>query len=548
MANRATRRRDRSRVVVVSGLTLAAMLAATGPIPAKVHATGLYQWNRHDDVDMDRRGGWYSSIASSADGSRLIAGVEDGGSGEEGPLYVSDDYGTTWEDISETVASEIQHDWVSVDMSNNGQVMVAASDYAYSLIADEEYGGRVMVSENGGDTWADVTPHDEGDGIINYWRHVVVSGDGGTLVALSDSDYEHVYVSEDGGDNWTPRLVDEDWGMDEWFSLAISDDGTKILFGGESWESGNGEAYLSEDSGATWDNVTPPTGFWEDNIEVVMNASGTKFGAAASGWDGEDSVFVSTNSGTDWTEVTPEFSDDEDMFWNAMAMSDDGSKIAVGDSNSTGNLFFSEDDGLNWTEEIPGAAFEDEVIFWTSFDFNSDGSRFVGAGGEEVYTGPAVASEEQVVDFGNAEDGKTVVLTLPSGTTVTCQTAVKESGLSAQDAGYQYPVGLVDFCFSTEDESNEISLVFVTDLLPNQVLARKYNPTTEQYATVDGVSITQTTYNSQAALRVTYTIVDNGPLDLDPDVGEIADPVGIASTLGAPNTGIAKVLNFLSRK
>jgi hypothetical protein len=39
---------------------------------------------------------------------------------------------------------------------------------------------------------------------------------------------------------------------------------------------------------------------------------------------------------------------------------------------------------------------------------------------------------------------------------------------------------------------------------------------------------------------VSYTIEDNGPLDLDPDMGEVADPVGLAiAELTSPDTGIA---------
>ena len=53
MANRATRRHSRSRGIVVGGLTLAAMLAATSPLlPAKVQAAGNnYEWVKHEDLD-----------------------------------------------------------------------------------------------------------------------------------------------------------------------------------------------------------------------------------------------------------------------------------------------------------------------------------------------------------------------------------------------------------------------------------------------------------------------------------------------------------------
>lgn len=145
------------------------------------------------------------------------------------------------------------------------------------------------------------------------------------------------------------------------------------------------------------------------------------------------------------------------------------------------------------------------------------------------------------ISFSNAENGKPIKLITPDGTTITCHSSVKESNLSVQDAGYQYPVGLVDFCFSTTEGSNEVVLIFVTDLKPDQVTARKYNPATNTYSNVSGVSITETAYEGQHALQAAYTIQDNGPLDLDPDEGEIADPIGLASAVNAPNTGALSV-------
>lgn len=88
--------------------------------------------------------------------------------------------------------------------------------------------------------------------------------------------------------------------------------------------------------------------------------------------------------------------------------------------------------------------------------------------------------------------------------------------------------------------SNQVSLLFVTDLKPNEVSARKYNPTTQTYANVPGATITETTYNAQHALLLTYTITDNGPLDTDPAVGSITDPVGLAIPVA---TSVASLTN-----
>ncbi len=146
------------------------------------------------------------------------------------------------------------------------------------------------------------------------------------------------------------------------------------------------------------------------------------------------------------------------------------------------------------------------------------------------------------VTLPNAENGKLVELAVPNATTISSSSAVKESTLTTKDNAYDYPVGLVNFRFATAAASNTVSLVFVTDLKLHEVVARKYNPTTKEYAAVPGAAITETTYDDHHALQVTYTIADNGPLDLDPALGIIDDPVGLAvlSTPGAPNTGVGR--------
>lgn len=547
MANRATRRRNRSRKVMVGGLTIAAMLAATRPLlPTHVYAAGMtYDWVRQNEY-IDTNGGWYGTVARSADDRVLMSAIVDGDDdNEESPLYISRDNGESWENIAEDIDNNITHSWNAVDVSDDGEVLVAASNYGWDYDLDDDVFGRVFVSEDGGDTWANITPEDEGDEISN-WQHAVVSGNGQRIVAVSSEDTDNVYVTDNAGDTWQALPVDGDWSMNNWDTLAVSDDGSKILFGGESWETATTQLYLSDDDGAVWDNITPEIGVWEYEVHAAMDATGDQIVASIYGEDGGDvvgKVFMSESEGAEWTDVTP---DPEEVYgWNAVALSDDGSVVAAANSSSD-NLYFANTADMEWDSVHPGEAFDDSDINWFSIDLNADGSGFIGSGGEEVYTTAIDSSEDAtVVDFSNAENSKTVVLTLPSGTTVTCQSAVKESGLSAQDAGYQYPVGLVDFCFTTEDESNEISLLFVTDLKPDQVVARKYNPDTQQYATVSGVSIVETTYNSQHALLVTYTIVDNGPLDLDADDGEIADPVGLGTVLGVPSTGLQSVRDFL---
>ncbi len=152
---------------------------------------------------------------------------------------------------------------------------------------------------------------------------------------------------------------------------------------------------------------------------------------------------------------------------------------------------------------------------------------------------PSASSPNQAT-FQNSETNKPVLLETPEGTELTCSSTLKESTNTKPDNVYQYPLGLVEFCFNTESQDNEVSLIFVTDLKPGQVTARKYNSINGTYFDVPNATITETEYNGQPALKLTYTIQDNGQLDLDAEAGSIKDPVGLAvKAEGLAGTGQA---------
>lgn len=76
------------------------------------------------------------------------------------------------------------------------------------------------------------------------------------------------------------------------------------------------------------------------------------------------------------------------------------------------------------------------------------------------------------------------------------------------------------------------------------MISRKYNPEKGVYTTIDGAVLTSVTIGGQSVLKITYQIVDNGPLDLNPEVGTITDPYGPAlANVGAPATGLGSKQN-----
>ncbi|MCA9301494.1 fibronectin type III domain-containing protein [Candidatus Saccharibacteria bacterium] len=124
-----------------------------------------------------------------------------------------------------------------------------------------------------------------------------------------------------------------------------------------------------------------------------------------------------------------------------------------------------------------------------------------------------------------------VTLTTPVGTNITSSSTVPESSLATQDSANQYPLGLVNFQMTTNQTNNQIVLTFETNLLPSQVTPRKFNPNTNTYnnlPTSAGATVTETTIDGKHHLVLTYTLIDNGELDLDPTTGIVRDPVGLA--------------------
>ncbi len=502
----------KSNKYIVAGATAStALMAAHSVIPAAVLAANQHDWIKQEGIDVvgDQ---FLSSAAMSASGSDLMVSGGESGTG----LYISANYGASWQNVAEEADPGNINRWTAVDVSNNGQTMVAVSQDTL----DSELGyieGKIFASTNGGTSWSDVSPADTDD-----WSDIVVSGDGTTIAAVTVGSGD-VYISENNGADWTTSPYDDTALRGK--NIAISDNGEKILVGGENGDDTYTHLFISEDSGDTWAQIDPAVEDEVHTLSPAISADGNTIAVATVGfaYGHIDSVYMSNNDGSSWSDISP--NDELASDWEDLDLSDDGSTLALVD-NDNNKFHVSNDAGETWNEEDPSSG--EDSNYWKAADLNSDGSRILVASEDAAYLNFVESVEVPSVILGNAENGKAITITTPEGTTITCSSAAKESGLDAQDGDYTYPLGLVDFCFSGAESNNEISLLFVTNLKPDEVLVRKYNPGNNQYSTIEDAEVSETTYDGKPALLVTYNIVDNGPLDLDPDVGEIADPVGLA--------------------
>ena len=372
--------------------------------------------------------GW-GSIASSADGTKLVAADSSGTS----QLFASVDSGVTWS----TLATDYQI-WTSIASSSDGTKLVAAAD-----------GGQIYTSSNSGVSW---TAHETN----RSWTAVASSVDGTKLVAVVGNG--QIYTSTDSGANWLARATNRLWS-----SVASSADGAKLVAVVNS-----GQIYTSTDSGANW-TARASNRVW---VSVASSSDGTKL-AAVVNFGGQ--IYTSTDSGVTWTARSGAGS----ASWQSIASSADGSKLVA--TAAASNVFTSSDSGISWTAH-------DSNQQWTAVASSADGKRLVAGvsngliytsrGSDDMVFTPAVNGNGspyasftfQVQDNGGTANGgvnldpspNTVAINVtsvnnaPAGTNNTVTTL--------EDTSYTFST--VDFGFTDPNDSppNNFSRVKITTL------------------------------------------------------------------------------------
>jgi photosystem II stability/assembly factor-like uncharacterized protein len=287
----------------------------------------------------------WTSVASSADGSRLVAVAA------PGLIYVSTNYGAAW---ALTVAPS--NNWTSVASSADGSKLVAVSNP-----------GPIYVSTNSGTVWA-LT-----DAPTNNWASTALSADGNKLVAVGSS-AKAIYTSAGPGTNWVQQTNTFTDPISP-FSIASSADGGRLVAVAFN-------VHYSTDSGTNWPQTAAP---FTVNVHILpsqiiaSSADGAKW-VLAETFNGSSTtpapVYTTTNSGGSWTlTVAPS------NYWVSVACSADGGKIVAASSlpvgifttNVPGPIYTSTDFGATWTSNnVPETN-------WVSVATSADGNKLVAA-------------------------------------------------------------------------------------------------------------------------------------------------------------------------
>ena len=215
----------------------------------------------------------WRSVASSSDGSKLVAVVS------SGQIYTSVNSGVNW------TARDSARNWNSVASSSDGSKLVAVIQ-----------GGQIYTSADSGLNW-------KARDSARNWNSVASSSDGSKLVAVVSSG--QIYTSADSGLNWAARDLARSWS-----SVASSSDGSKLVAVVYA-----DQIYTSVDSGLNWTPRDNARG-WNS---VASSSDGSKLVAVVSGGQ----IYTSADSGLNWAAR------DLARSWRTAASSSDGSKLVV---------------------------------------------------------------------------------------------------------------------------------------------------------------------------------------------------------------------------
>jgi hypothetical protein len=329
------------------------------------------------------------SVASSADGNKLAAGVWNSFNVEVpilSPLYKSTDSGATWLprfSYQDGFGSFGFNDWGAWNF-----IVSSADATKLTVISEEE--SLVYASTNSGIDWAQVSP--PGYGLPGP---IACSADGHILLAVDAN--QCLSVSTNSGTSWTPGTDSEIW-----TSVTVSADGNKMV----ATSAGRPDAIeVSTNCGVSWSPTLCPGWFW---TSVACSADGQKL--VATGNNPYGGIATSTNAGTTWTiTIAP------DTNWISVASSADGSVLVA--AVTGGQLYTSTNSGDSWTESsLP------PCTNWNQVVSSADGGNLVAISADgKIYTAQFIRQPALLVQASGS--ALTISWTVPSTDFVLQQSA-----------------------------------------------------------------------------------------------------------------------------
>jgi photosystem II stability/assembly factor-like uncharacterized protein len=294
------------------------------------------------NITIDPRSGdnsYLFKIACSSNGEYVFAAV-----GTQG-VYVSADYGSTWNPTNADTNSSQIYDSISCD--STGQYVVAADSNNHYTYVSSDYG----------DTWTlQNTPGSENGSNINIFDNIDVP-----LIILypnvvkMTSDAQYMYSSTQNVGFYINQLppdplsvirpwIQESRYASHSFYKYVSDETGRYLTGIQ-YNNGNNTIYVSADYGVSWTQTyTNPSLQMND---IACDNTGQYIVLATSPIIGNNGrIYGSTDYGQTF-QILP---DSPSARWSTITSDSTGDYLVAGQSSNNQEMYYSENGGQSWNQ------------------------------------------------------------------------------------------------------------------------------------------------------------------------------------------------------
>ena len=251
---------------------------------------------------------WGPTGVAIPDGSIVLMGGSTGPNGGSlNDVWRSTDDGVTWTEVTANAGwtpRELSH---SVVMPDGSIVLMGGYNFGSGNLND------VWRSTDEGATWTQMTASAGWTGRSSFSSVAMPDGSIVLMGGWGSSDVNDVWRSTDNGATWTEMTTNAGWTPRQGLTSVAMPDGSIVLMGGEdSVGNFDNDVWRSTDNGATWIEVNASAGwmgrYGQSSVAMpdgsIVLMGGTISPALANGnAPYVNDVWRSTDDGATWTEV-----------------------------------------------------------------------------------------------------------------------------------------------------------------------------------------------------------------------------------------------------